>query len=76
MAYDWALLTPDSVRQRAISELERHHGGILLLHDTKRATATMLPQLLSELKQRGFHLVHIVPARALPAALIGPGKSD
>lgn len=68
MASDWALFTGDAVRQKALQELERHNGGILLLHDTKHATAKMLPQLLRDLKQHGFRLVHIVPA-APPVAM-------
>lgn len=70
MGLDWALFTADAVRQKALHELEKHNGGILLLHDTKHATAKMLPQLLRDLKSRGFTLVHIVPA-AEPVAVSG-----
>jgi peptidoglycan-N-acetylglucosamine deacetylase len=34
----------------------------LLLHDIHRATADALPDLLKELKQKGFHVVHVVPS--------------
>jgi hypothetical protein len=32
-----------------------------LLHDIHAATAAALPGLLNELKQKGFHVVHVVP---------------
>jgi peptidoglycan/xylan/chitin deacetylase (PgdA/CDA1 family) len=35
-----------------------------LLHDIQAKTATMLPQLLRDLKARGYRIVHIVPAGA------------
>ena len=34
---------------------------MLLLHDTKQQTAAMLPDLLQELKKRGYKIVNIVP---------------
>ena len=36
--------------------------GILLLHDIQPATALALPEILKELKARGFKIVHVVPA--------------
>jgi len=35
--------------------------GILLMHDIKSQTARAMPVLLSELKRRGFRIVHVVP---------------
>jgi peptidoglycan/xylan/chitin deacetylase (PgdA/CDA1 family) len=35
----------------------------VLLHDTKRQTAQMLPALLRELKRRGYRVVHVVAAK-------------
>ncbi len=52
--------------------LKLHHGGIVLLHDTKRATASMLPQLLKDMKAAGYRIVHIVPAA--PTAPIALGQ--
>ncbi len=40
----------------------RTDAGIVLLHDTKKQTAQMLPALLRALKRRGFRIVHVVPA--------------
>ena len=45
----------------AMKRLEARGKGILLLHDIHPATVAALPGLLKELKQRGFHIVHVVP---------------
>jgi peptidoglycan/xylan/chitin deacetylase (PgdA/CDA1 family) len=68
MAFDWALKTPEAVRQRALHELEKHNGGILLIHDIQPQTAAMLPQLLKDMQARGFRIVHIVPAHPGPVS--------
>jgi hypothetical protein len=39
---------------------------VLLLHDIQPRTVLMLPKLLSELKRRGFKIVHVVPAGERP----------
>jgi len=58
---DWTFANPEKVIERSIAELEKNGKGILLLHDIKTATARALPVLLSELKRRGFRIVHVVP---------------
>ena len=49
-----------------MSRLAQTGGGILLMHDTKRTTAAMLPALLRQMKRRGFKIVHVVPAQVSP----------
>ena len=44
-----------------MKRLEAHGKGILLLHDIHPATVAALPRLLKELKQQGFHVVHVMP---------------
>jgi len=61
-ASDWNHVQPDAVRTLAIARLERRKKGVLLLHDIHERTALALPQLLRDLKARGFHIVHAVPA--------------
>ena len=68
-ASDWRPMTPDEELKLVIDRLDKDGRGILLLHDTKRATALMLPKLLVALKQRGFHIVHLVPGPDAPPAL-------
>jgi peptidoglycan/xylan/chitin deacetylase (PgdA/CDA1 family) len=61
-ASDWNPMTPGQELALVTGRLEAAGGGIVLFHDTKIATATMLPAFLRELKVRGYSVVHIVPA--------------
>jgi peptidoglycan/xylan/chitin deacetylase (PgdA/CDA1 family) len=36
----------------------------LLLHDIHQRTVLALPEILNELKSRGYKIVHVVPAAA------------
>jgi peptidoglycan-N-acetylglucosamine deacetylase len=71
-ANDWLMMTPWAELDYVLSELEARKRGILLLHDTRRQTARMLPELLYELKRRGFKIVHLVPGSAQPALYRAP----
>jgi len=62
-ASDWVQMLPETQLRLTMERLRHSHGGILLLHDTKRQTAAMLPALLRALKAEGFRIVHIVPRR-------------
>jgi peptidoglycan/xylan/chitin deacetylase (PgdA/CDA1 family) len=66
MADDWTRIRASEIVRRALMRLEAKGKGILLLHDIQPATALGLPILLRELKQRGYRIVHVVPA--------GPGR--
>ena len=61
-ADDWTHINNREVARRAISRLEARGKGILLLHDIQPRTALALPEILQELKARGFKIVHVVPA--------------
>jgi peptidoglycan/xylan/chitin deacetylase (PgdA/CDA1 family) len=63
-ASDWLPMTPDEELKLIMARIEKIDHGIVLLHDTKAETARMLPAFLRELKRRGYHIVHVVPARA------------
>lgn len=47
-----------------LAEVEARQGGIILFHDIKAATARALPTILSELKARGYRIVHMRAATA------------
>jgi hypothetical protein len=64
-AGDWIEMTPREELDRVMRRLDRLGKGILILHDTHRWTADMLPMLLRELKAKGYRIVHMVP---------GPGR--
>jgi peptidoglycan/xylan/chitin deacetylase (PgdA/CDA1 family) len=61
-ADDWKRVSPKAVMARALERLERKGKGVLLLHDIQPRTVLILPELLRELKARGFKIVHIEPA--------------
>jgi len=61
-ADDWHRISPARVTQLAISRLEAKGRGVLLLHDIQARTEKALPNILRELKARGYRIVHVVPA--------------
>ncbi len=74
-ASDWNRISPDEVAAIALTRLERHKKGILMLHDIHERTALAMPLILSELKKRGYHVVHAVPADAAhPKTASSPGQ--
>jgi peptidoglycan/xylan/chitin deacetylase (PgdA/CDA1 family) len=75
LADDWTRINAQEVARRAISRIEARGRGILLLHDIQPATALALPEILRELKARGFSIVHVVPATAdRPKTATAPGQ--
>jgi peptidoglycan/xylan/chitin deacetylase (PgdA/CDA1 family) len=65
---DWRPLTPDEVVSRIMERLDQKGSGIILMHDVQSHTAAAIPQLLHELKERHYHVVHTVYGRATEAA--------
>ncbi|MCL2714262.1 MAG: polysaccharide deacetylase family protein [Alphaproteobacteria bacterium] len=51
--------TPDKIVERVMSELEKRHKGIILMHDFQKNTAIALPALLRRLKEGGYRVVRI-----------------
>jgi hypothetical protein len=45
--------------KRTIDLVEKQNGGIILFHDIKASTAHALPTILTELKKRGYKVVHL-----------------
>ena len=71
VADDWhRRIRPADIVARAMRRLEARGKGILLLHDIHKSTVMALPALLKELKQKGFHIVHVVPAPPSPIQTI------
>jgi len=64
LADDWTRINDSEVARRAISRIEARGKGILLLHDIHPRTVLALPEILNELKSRGYKIVHVVPAAA------------
>jgi peptidoglycan/xylan/chitin deacetylase (PgdA/CDA1 family) len=61
-ADDWRKIGPEEVARRALTRLESHGKGILLLHDIHKRTVEALPIILQALKAGGYHVVHVLPA--------------
>ena len=79
VADDWRHINASEVVRRAIARLDERGKGVLLLHDIQPATALALPELLRELKARGYRIVQVVPGRrekAVPMALATPPLPD
>jgi peptidoglycan-N-acetylglucosamine deacetylase len=65
------------VQKNVLTQLAGRRKGIILFHDIQRSTVHALPELLAELKKRGFKVVHMVPketAHTLPAYDARVGK--
>lgn len=60
--YDWKRIGPQRMLHDALERLDRRGGGIILMHDVQDKTAMMLPIFLTELRARGYRVVHMVPA--------------
>ncbi len=72
-ADDWRHISSERVYELAMKRLEQKHKGILLLHDIQARTVGALPKILHEMKIRGYHIVHVVPATPeLPATPTQP----
>lgn len=66
---DFRTRDPDAVQKAVLTQLAGRHKGILLFHDIQPSTVHALPGLLTELKKRGYKVVHLVPketAQSLP----------
>ena len=62
LADDWRSISGTKVYELAIKRLEARGKGILLLHDIHARTVDALPKILTELKAKGFRIVHVVAA--------------
>jgi peptidoglycan/xylan/chitin deacetylase (PgdA/CDA1 family) len=71
VADDWRHgVTPADIVRLAIRRIDaKGHRGVLLLHDIHPNTALALPTLFKELKQRGYHIVQVVPPGARPKSV-------
>jgi peptidoglycan/xylan/chitin deacetylase (PgdA/CDA1 family) len=76
VADDWhRRISPSQIIARAMSRLEAKGKGMLLLHDIHPWTVAALPGLLKALKDKGFHIVQVVPSATVAPGLIA-GRSE
>lgn len=69
---DWEPMSAEAQRALVLARIEKAGKGIVLMHDTKRQTAEMLPGLLRDLKARGFKIVHVAPGETQAAIRAAP----
>lgn len=70
---DWRYRSPDRVFKNIFNALDKSGGGIMLFHDIHPQTAKVIPEVLAELKKRGYKVVHLVPkARVETVAMSEP----
>jgi len=58
-SFDFKLKNPDKVITSVMTKLEKRGKGIILMHDFQHSTAVALPELLRQLKAKGFKVVHV-----------------
>ena len=76
VADDWHhRISAKKIVALAMQRLEAYGKGILLLHDIHPATVAALPGLLKELKDKGFHIVQVVPAASYVIAMANKPKA-
>lgn len=61
-ADDWRPVSSKRVYDLAMQRLAAKGKGILLLHDIQPRTVAALPNILRDIKARGYRIVHVVPA--------------
>jgi peptidoglycan/xylan/chitin deacetylase (PgdA/CDA1 family) len=60
-ANDWDVETSAQELRLLTLRLRAARKGIILLHDSQRRTAAMLPAFLRYLHDHHYHVVHVVP---------------
>src|SRR5215471_4124287 len=76
-ADDWHhRISGQQIMALAMRRLEERGKGILLLHDIHPGTVAALPGLLKELKDKGFHIVQVVPAASYVIAMANKPKAQ
>jgi peptidoglycan/xylan/chitin deacetylase (PgdA/CDA1 family) len=59
-SFDFRMHQPDQVIKSVMTKLEKHgEKGIILMHDFQKATAEALPELLMQLKAKGYKVVQV-----------------
>jgi peptidoglycan-N-acetylglucosamine deacetylase len=67
---DYLTRDPKQVHNRIMSQLREQRKGIILMHDIQPSTAGAIRGLLSELRDKGFKVVHIVPKASADAVAL------
>jgi peptidoglycan/xylan/chitin deacetylase (PgdA/CDA1 family) len=60
-SFDFKMHKPEQVIKSVMAKLEKHGKGIILMHDFQKATSEALPELLKQMKAKGYKIVHMRP---------------
>jgi peptidoglycan/xylan/chitin deacetylase (PgdA/CDA1 family) len=60
-SFDFKIHKPQQVIESVMRKLQKRGKGIILMHDFQHGTAEALPELLRQLKDAGYKVVHVVP---------------
>jgi peptidoglycan/xylan/chitin deacetylase (PgdA/CDA1 family) len=58
-SFDFKMRKPEDVVKSIMTKLEKKGKGIILMHDFQQSTAKAMPELLNELKAKGYKVVHM-----------------
>jgi peptidoglycan/xylan/chitin deacetylase (PgdA/CDA1 family) len=64
-SWDFKIKKPEELTKALMGKLRKAGKGIVLMHDFQKVTSIALPQILEQLHQEGFKVVHIVPKEML-----------
>ena len=58
---DWRKISSEEVLARVMRRLEARGRGIVLMHDIQAKTVAILPEMLRQLRDKGYKIVHLAP---------------
>ena len=64
-SWDFKIKKPEELTKSLMGKLRKAGKGIILMHDFQKVTSIALPQILEQLHQEGFKVVHMVPKETL-----------
>ena len=64
-SWDFKIKKSEELTKSLMGKLRKAGKGIILMHDFQKVTSIALPQILEQLHQEGFKVVHIVPKEML-----------
>ena len=64
-SWDFKIKKPEELTKSLMGKVRKAGKGIILMHDFQKSTSIALPQILEQLRQEGFKVVHIVPKETL-----------
>ena len=76
-SWDFKIKKPEELTRTLIAKVQKAGKGIILMHDFQKSTSLALPQILAQLQQNGFKVVHLHPEGHAPDfARIRPGGAE